>query len=215
MNKDSARKPTGFWYKAGGYKLNIVPYTIAKILSQIPPQSSINWELIWKKQALPPGFMREIEIVTKQTNEFICGNHGVIVTEYCKRSETWEAYKATNSYKPSKEFLHELVPVSLVKDWESGAKKEQSSYNELEVISGVIRLGDEYWTGLLKLGDERNLLTYQEKTVLNHVIQACRTGNIPASSSGKVPAKTMSIYNTVLEIKDKLESEGIIVTNGA
>lgn len=29
-HKDSARKPTGFWYKTGGYKLNIVPYSIAK-----------------------------------------------------------------------------------------------------------------------------------------------------------------------------------------
>ena len=35
-NKDSARRPTGFWYKAGGYKLNIVPFTIAKIISSIP-----------------------------------------------------------------------------------------------------------------------------------------------------------------------------------
>lgn len=32
-NKDSAKKQTGFWYKAGGYKLDIVPYSIAKFFT--------------------------------------------------------------------------------------------------------------------------------------------------------------------------------------
>lgn len=93
-NKDSEKRPTGFWYKVGGYKLNIVPYTIAKILSKIPAGYSLNWNAIWQKQALSPAFMREIEIMTKQTNDFICDSHGMIVTEYCKRESTWEDYKA-------------------------------------------------------------------------------------------------------------------------
>lgn len=85
-HKDSEKRPTGFWYKVGGYKLNIVPYTIAKILSKIPDGYSLNWNAIWQKQALSPAFMHEIEIVTKQTNDFICDSHGMIVTEYCKKN---------------------------------------------------------------------------------------------------------------------------------
>ena len=82
-NKDSAKRQTGFWYKAGGYKLDIVPYSIAKIISSIPAGYVLDWNLIWQKQAVSPAFMREIEIVTKMTNDFICDSHGVIVTEYC------------------------------------------------------------------------------------------------------------------------------------
>ena len=81
-HKDSAKRQTGFWYKAGGYKLDIVPYTIAKIIHSIPAGYSLDWEGIWNRQAVSPAFMREIEIVTKMTNDFICDSHGVIVTEY-------------------------------------------------------------------------------------------------------------------------------------
>ena len=107
-HKDSARNPTGFWYKTGGYKLNIVPYSIAKIISSIPEGYSIDWAYIWSKQAISPAFMREIEIVTKMTNDFICDSNGVIVTEYCKKQVTWEKFRDTISYMPSADFLKEL-----------------------------------------------------------------------------------------------------------
>ena len=37
------------------------------------------------------------------------------------------------------------------------------------------------------------------------------TGNVPASSSGKVPFKTMTTIKLVLAAKDKLEAEGITI----
>lgn len=46
-NKDSVKRPTGFWYKSGGYKGNIVPYTISKILSCIPNGYTLDWNRIW------------------------------------------------------------------------------------------------------------------------------------------------------------------------
>lgn len=72
INKDSAKKQTGFWYKAGGYKLDIVPYTIAKILYSIPNGYTLNWDYIWNHQKVSPAFMREIELVTKMTNDLDC-----------------------------------------------------------------------------------------------------------------------------------------------
>ena len=69
----------------------------------------LDWNLIWQKQAVSPAFMREIEIVTKMTNDFICDSHGVIVTEYCKKEETWNKFKDTVKYIPSGKFINELV----------------------------------------------------------------------------------------------------------
>ena len=213
-HKDSEKRPTGFWYKVGGYKLNIVPYTIAKILSKTPDGYSLNWNAIWQKQALSPAFMHEIEIVTKQTNDFICDSHGMIVTEYCKKESTWEDYKADKTYTPSAAFMDELVPVSLIKEEETSAKKEAKESNDLKVVMGVVALGPGYWSKLMDAGIRRSMLSYQEQTLLKQVVQLSSTGNIPVSASGKVPYKTMNMIRSVLSIKEKLESEGISVTNG-
>lgn len=210
-NKDSAKKPTGFWYKSGGYKGNIVPYTIAKILSSIPKGYTLNWDYIWQKQALSPAFMREVEKVTKITNDFICDSHGVIVTEYCKRPATWEEYRDTVKYELSAEFIDELMPESVVKEQEVSAKAEQKEMNDLQVVMDVVSKGADYWNKLMTIGMQKSLVSYQEQTAIRQVITMAQTGNVPVSSSGKVPFKTMTTIKLILAVKDKLEAEGISI----
>lgn len=211
-NKDSAKRPTGFWYKSGGYKGNIVPYTIAKILSCIPKGYTLNWTDIWQKQTLSPAFMREVEKVTKITNDFICDSHGVIVTEYCKRPTTWEEYRDNIEYKLSNEFIEELIPEALAKEQETAAKSEQKDMNELQVIMDVLSIGAEHWKTLMSVGTSRSLLSYQEQTAIKQIITMAQTGNVPVSATGKVPYKTMALIKQCIEIKEKLEAEGISIT---
>lgn len=210
-NKDSAKKPTGFWYKSGGYKGNIVPYTIAKILSSIPKGYTLNWDYIWQKQALSPAFMREVEKITKITNDFICDSHGVIVTEYCKRASTWEEYRDTVKYELSADFINELMPESLIKEKEASAKAEQKEINDLQVVMDIVSKGTDYWNKLMTAGVQKSLLSYQEQTAINQIINMAMTGNVPASASGKVPYKTMTTIRLALAAKDKLEAEGISI----
>ena len=210
-NKDSAKKTTGFWYKSGGYKGNIVPYTIAKILSSIPKGYTLNWDYIWQKQSLSPAFMREVEKVTKITNDFICDSHGVIVTEYCKRASTWDEYRDTVKYELSADFINELMPENLIKEQEASAKAEQKEINDLQVVMEVVSKGADYWNKLMTAGLQKSLLSYQEQTAVKQVINMAMTGNVPASSSGKVPFKTMTTIKLVLAVKDKLEAEGISI----
>lgn len=208
-NKDSAKNPTGFWYKTGGYKLNIVPYTIAKILSSIPDGYTLNWKDIWDKQQVSPAFMREIERVTRLTNDFICDSHGVIVTEYCKRQSTWEEYRDSVSYRLSEEFIAELIPESILKETEKDAKKGQKETNDLQTIMDMIRKGPGYWNSMLMQGS--SILSYQEKTAITQIIGMATSGNIPSSKSGKLPIKIMTTVKTALAAEDKLISEGIKV----
>ena len=210
-NKDSSKKPTGFWYKSGGYKGNIVPYTIAKILSSIPKGYTLNWDYIWQKQSLSPAFMREVEKVTKITNDFICNSHGVIVTEYCKRASTWEEYRDAVKYELSADFINELMPESLIKEKEASAKAEQKELNDLQVVMDIVSKGADYWNKLLTVGVQKSLLSYQEQTAINQIINMAMTGNVPASASGKLPYKTMTTIRLVLAAKDKLEAEGISI----
>ena len=208
-HKDSARKPTGFWYKAGGYKLDIVPYTIAKIIHSIPAGFTLDWNYIWNRQDLSPAFMHEIEIVTKMTNDFICDSHGVIVTEYCKRPETWVAYRDNVRYTPSEKFLSELMPESITKEQEVASQKDQKDINDLNYVTEIIKLGAGYWQRLLEEGTSRAALGYVEQNTLRQAVDFAHKGNIPCSASGKVPARTMALAKSIYDVKDKLESLGI------
>lgn len=208
-HKDSAKRPTGFWYKAGGYKLDIVPYSIAKIIHSIPAGYTIDWNYIWNRQDLSPAFMHEIEIVTKMTNDFICDSHGVIVTEYCKRPETWVAYRDNVRYTPSEKFLSELMPESITKELEVASQKDQKDTNDLNYVTETIKLGAGYWQRLLEEGTSRAALGYVEQNTLRQAVDFAYKGNIPCSASGKVPARTMALAKSIYDVKDKLESLGI------
>ncbi len=199
VNKDSAKKPTGFWYKSGGYKLNIVPYTIAKILSCIPKGYSLNWNDIWQKQSLSPTFMREIEIVTKKTNDFICDSHGMIVTEYCKKESTWMAYRDEVKHELSAAFINELIPESLMREEEEAAKKDEKETQKIDFQIEMHRIGTEKWQYLLVEGEKRGLLKYSEKTMLELAIKSTQKGIV------------LPVYQVkqIMAIKDKLEAEGI------
>lgn len=208
-HKDSARKPTGFWYKAGGYKLDIVPYTIAKIIHSVPAGFTLDWNYIWNRQDLSPAFMHEIEMVTKMTNDFICDSHGVIVTEYCKRPETWVSYRDNVRYTPSEKFLSELMPESITKEQEVASQKDQKDTNDLNYVTEIIKLGAGYWQRLLEEGISRAALGYVEQNTLRQAVDFAHKGNIPCSASGKVPARTMALAKSIYDVKDKLESLGI------
>ncbi len=208
-NKDSDRNPTGFWYKVGGYKLNIVPYTIAKILSCIPNGYTLNWEKIWNEQSLSPAFMREIEKVTKITNDFICDSHGVIVTEYCKRNSTWVTFRDNVQYELDDSFIKELVTKEYIAEKEKEAKTEQKTTNEYEALLQEINRGEEYWARLLTEGTNRKLLKNNEITELTQFLRMIRTGSIPMGVKGKLPKRTLTTLQTIQEVKEKLEAEGL------
>ena len=156
-HKDSARNPTGFWYKTGGYKLNIVPYSIAKILSSIPEGYTLDWMSIWNKQSVSTAFMREIEIVTKMTNDFICDSNGVIVTEYCKKLLTWENFRDKIKYQPSDDFMKELISTADAKKHEKAAKTEKKDENNLQNVMAIVNKGVDYWRSLVKISQEHGL----------------------------------------------------------
>ena len=202
------RKPD-FWYKPGGYKLNIVPYTIAKIISAIPNGYTLDWQRIWNAQSVSPAFMDEIKKVTLMTNDFINQSRGMIVTEYCKKPDTWITYRDNVPYDLSDKFKNELVSYEEDKEIQTGARKEQKDIDELVIIMDMIKAGPKFWDNLLCLGKKQKALSNSEEVALYKITDFVRKGLIPQGNNGKVPRKTMELVNIVLAIKDKLEAEGI------
>jgi hypothetical protein len=151
-------------------------------------------------QSLSAAFMREIEIVTKKTNDFICDSHGIIVTEYCKKASTWDAYRDNVKHELSSQFLSELMPLSVIQEEEKAAVKDEAENQKLDYQVEIVRVGEETWQRLYAEGLKRNLLSYQEKTLLERAINTCRTGNLI----------NMMNSRKIMAIKDKLEAEGIL-----
>lgn len=188
------------WYPKGGYKLNIVPYTIAKIISSIPKGYDIDWLRIWSKQALYPSFFYLAERVTKLTNEFINQSGGMIVTEYCKQLSTWEKYRDM-PFELSADFVDDLVNSKEIKEEQRVAKKEERFSNNIDAEIEVAKLGAPFWRHLLEEGTKRNLLNYKEIGLLQ-VAASLDTSKpmIPSTAQAKL----------ILAIKQKLDDEGIL-----
>lgn len=195
---EKLKRIPGVWYKVGGYKMNIVPYSISKIISCIPEGYTIDWMNIWSNQEVYPSLMAEIEKVTKITNDFICDSKGVIVTEYCKKKDTWEAYKKV-PYQLSSDFLKSLITVSYEKEQQFSAVTTQKSDNEIKDALKLVGLGSEYWKNLLSEAMKKNMLNFKEISLIKVLIDAETTGKLPSAAQIKL----------ILQIQKKINDEGI------
>ena len=205
-HKDSANKPTGFWYKAGGFKMDIVPYSIAKILSCIPEDLSINWESIWQQQKIGSGFMKEIARATKFTNTFICDCNGMIVSEYCKKESTWKKFKEV-TYTLTDEFLNELVPLSEVKKQEQDSLKDKKEIDGLKSLIDFINLTSKYWNAIRELAEKYNVGSNAEKTSLLKAMSYVKKPSIPKTN--KIPLDVQTMMKDCYAVKEKLISLGV------
>lgn len=85
---------TADWYNKGGYKLNIVPYTVSKFMDILYSVNlQLDFEKIWKNQGFSDGIKAVLDIIAKYCNNFIQDSRGKIVTEYCKQESTWSSFR--------------------------------------------------------------------------------------------------------------------------
>ena len=185
----------------GGYKLNIVPYTISKLISQIPQGYCLDYELIWRKQELYPTLNYEIERLAKITNEFIQQSNGVIVTEYCKKEETWKKYRDL-PYNFSREFIDSLINKEIIESKTRAETKDNKLTAELNIEKEIVVLGGPYWRGLIEEGLKRRLLSPMEIELLK--IAASIDTLTPKIAS---PKQAKLIW----KIREKLENAGVLV----
>lgn len=205
-NKDSAKNPNGFWYKAGGFKMDIVPYAIAKILSCIPSSMSVDWEKIWKMQKIGPGFKKEIERATKFASDFINDSHGVIVSEYCKKELTWTAFKEI-PYTLTEAFKSELTLLEIVKKQERDSSSGEKQTEDLKMVVDFIGLTPAYWNTIMQLAVAHNVGTNAEKTSLVKAIAFVKKAKIPSSKT--IPRAIQSMMDDCYSVKEKLVSLGV------
>lgn len=176
------------WYPKGGNRAQIVPYTIAKLISSIPGNKSIDYDLIWKRQLLYPSFVFEVERLSFITHNFLNDSGGEIVREYSRHKETWLKFK-NSPYELSVTFQDDLVNLSYEKAEANQAKKERKFNNEIDSSVEIFNLGYKYWIAVFKKVEYEKVINYSDKLFIKSMADLINKNSLPTPAQSKRLAK--------------------------
>jgi len=173
------------WYK-GGYRAQIVTYSIAKLASMITelsPGISVNFKQIWNIQSVSSAMANQLErvaqVVSQTINRTPVAN--MDVGEWCKKADCWNLVKQA-SIELSTEFKKELLSSDekqeIMKEGRAQGRLDAKINAEIEVIS----LGDHYWKKLHDWSKQFSPLYGRDE---NLVIAASRKGWLPSDKQAK------------------------------
>lgn len=187
------------WY-AGGYRANVVTYTIARIALEVAkfPDQCINFNAVWRAQEISDALRAQIEHTAEIVYRSITTpQRGVEnVTQWCKRDECWEAVKRERAeLLPA--FQQELTSKQEVRQQHRDAKAVQKIDSGVEAQMAVIALGGDYWRSLASWALARQAVSPEDKRLLS-----------AAQKNGYVPTDRQSAR--LLQLRDRLEDEGFI-----
>jgi len=189
------------WY--GGYRANIVAYTLA-LISEICKVSSsvLDHESIWRAQSISPNLQNVILKVAKIVNtELVEKRPDTMsnVSEYAKKAFCWDIIKKnvpTLTSEISSNFFDELISTNEAKSRSKVAKKSQKVDDLIAIQSMIVSLPTTTWKTIKDEGLQRRILTPKEIGVLDYV----QRGRIPSDKQSLV------LYNLL----EKARSEAII-----
>lgn len=188
------------WYD-GGYRANIVVYTIALIAHKVNQlKKSVNFTKFWEKQQISDTFYDQIVQLSKDVNDFIVNTPSGIknVTEWCKKDGCW--LKARDlDIDLIDAFIKELVSVDELKSEKKDAKKTQKIDDVIEAQTKVIEIGAEKWTEILTWGTQNKLLSKDDTSFINIATR------IPT----KIPSEKQSAR--LINILNRLQEEGFVL----
>ena len=187
------------WYQ-GGYRANIVAYTIAKFAHLIQFESTgqlFDFKACWTRQGLTPSIENQLVQIAAEVFEVIVSPEGGFqnITEWAKKEICWQQVQKLR-IPLDQELAKQLVAREDDRIVKKDAEAQQEALGGIETQMVVVNLGSLYWKQLLAWAKARTLLSPDEESI---VAVAC---GIPR----KLPTEKQSAR--LLKIKDKVELEG-------
>lgn len=157
------------WYQ-GGYRANIVTYTLAKLHDMIAEQSpdqQMNLREIWDTQSIPSAIIDQITIIAKRVFEMLTDSNRPKdnVTEWAKMQACWDQIKSTNIQLISSVFAT-LQDISIINDDAKQAKKIQNTDNGIATQVAVFNVPGSQWGFMRAWAEEKRLLTQKQSDLL-------------------------------------------------
>lgn len=193
------------WYN-GGYRANIVAYTLA-VLSEITLRRRKNIDFLrtWNMQGVDATLNAALTIVSQAVNEdIIRPPQGISnISEWCKKDACWTRLQSRTEdiekLLPS-EFDDQLLSLEDQVSEVKAAKQTQKVDNGIEAQRRVLEIPAARWKLLHHALSVKCLLTPKEIGILNIAMQ------IPA----KIPTERQCAV--LLDALEKGRSEGVIIT---
>ncbi|MBY0579187.1 MAG: AIPR family protein [Burkholderiales bacterium] len=193
---DEAR---GDWYE-GGYRANIVTYTIAKLAHLARSQDrEIDLEAIWNRQVASPELSRILSSMAHQVQDVLVNppEGEKNVGEWCKKDQCW---KDVMDLELSSPHLSEVTISKEEFNLQKTEEKKQGAIDDgisiQETILGLTTSG--YWNALYLWDQSRELFTPQELSLL-----------LKASTiQGVFKIALEKDWRRLIQVRDKADDEG-------
>ena len=190
------------WYD-GGYKANIVAYTIAVIHAICESQQkTVDFLGIWDAQEPPQIFIDSLTVAAEFVNERIVHPPSGIsnVTEWCKRDACWTGLQSDIEILKASlpvGFWDELISFDEKDETMRDAKKTQKIDNGIDAQKKSLEIGADQWSTIFQGLSEKGDLSPKEAGILKIAQQ------IPA----KIPSEKQSMI--LMDILEKARAEGL------
>ena len=185
------------WYQ-GGFRANIVAYTIARIGHHVKKiNRAVDFQAIWHRQAPGPVLRGTIAVVAERVHDVLIDPPEGMrnVTEWAKKQACW--HRASNiDIEWPMALVEELMSVEKKRDAARSAQREQRQLNGIEAQMAVVEAGGYFWANALAWGRERRLLTPTEIGILS----------VAARVPRKIPTDRQSLR--AVDALTKLQSRG-------
>lgn len=167
------------WYQ-GGYRAQIVAYTLAKLTHQISmkePLSEMDLEEIWLRQVSGQAVKAALAVIAEKVHEVLINPDSghANVTEWSKREVCWKRVAALE-IPLNIQLKKELLAKSEVKLVKREARKSLVEDTKIDKVLEVVNLGAAFWLGLRDWGAARAIWTEDDATLL---ALACRKHFVP------------------------------------
>ena len=185
------------WYQ-GGYRANVVAYTIAKLAHDVEQrEASVNFSRIWREQEVPTGLRESLTIAARAVHDVIINPPPRMrnVTEWAKQQACWNRVQQLDVNWP-RSLESELLNSSELKDMKRAAYKDQRVLNGIEAQIKVCGAGPGLWQEVKTWGNSAGLLSPGDLQILE----------VAGSMPTKVPTEKQS--QRVITILQRLHDHG-------
>lgn len=195
--------PRQVWYE-GGYRANIIYYTVAQFRRLIKQQflgSDLDLIIIWNKQELPEAVKESLLTLSELVFLKITDPHRKVinVTQWCKRQECWDDVKTVFMQLPE-DLKACLITVEDEKAEQRSAQKSQKIVNDINAQVEMVKYTADQWKRLSEFVVMKHMVTPADVTAL---AIAC-----------KIPDKIPNTYQSkrLIALLEKAKEDGFNIT---
>ena len=178
------------WYQ-GGFRANIVAYTIARISYHVKStDQAVDFQSIWLRQALGPELAQTIATVAERVNYVLTHPPEEMrnITEWAKKQACWHRASRIPVQWPA-DLDSALMSVEARRSAVLSARREQRRLNAMDAQIAVVNAGRAFWVDALMWGQEQGMLTPTEIGSLKVATRVPR--RIPSDSQSLVVIRAL------------------------